>query len=558
MRLLEAIKDTYNGFVTLREQRDRAIEAADILENEAVRLQENLVEIQLSVEDAGWSELRGAGENSWNFPRQTLRKMMDLSRKMYILNPLYRRAIEVQALYVWALGMSQKADNEEVQKVIDACYDDDKNQAVLTSQPKYSDAERDQQMLGNQYIAVFINRSTGAVRLRLLPVDEITDIISNPEDVSECWYYKRQFMVDGKERILLYADLVNRSSDDYGDSYQGQPVQEDCYVLHTKTGSLGCMKFGMPEYYSTINYAISYKTMLEQYATILRAYARMAMKVTGMGKGKIAGKKSQLQTGVNGRSGQILDNNPPTNTAGFFLAQGGADISAIKTAGATTPAKEASPLRDMVAAGAGIPSHFFGDADMGNFATSTTLDRPTELKMVSRQRLWANTHETLNEKLILFSAKAENGILNKAGFTVEQYEDLFDEVTRERVIAPSGVSMFVEIKFPSILERNVTERVRAVTMAATLNGSKAEGIIPDRKLVARLLLEALDIRDVEKVLALLYPNEVLQGFVDPAKELEIEQQKAKAAETTAQTSKMMADKPAPAPTGNPKPTSNRS
>jgi hypothetical protein len=62
----------------------------------------------------------------------------------------------------------------------------------------------------------------------------------------------------------------------------------------------------------------------------------------------------------------------------------------------------------MVAAATGMPEFFFGDANVGNHATAKTLDRPTELKFLDRQTLWADIHQDILQYVIDQSALAES------------------------------------------------------------------------------------------------------------------------------------------------------
>lgn len=554
---LPAIKDAL-------EERDRALEIVESLHQELSLVKESTAELELAIEDLGWQETGGRLTlNNWNLKRDTLRKMMNLARHLYIFNPIFRRTVEVQSLYVWALGVTIRAKDKDVQLVLDKFFDSSKNKVALTSQPAWADAEREQQITGNNFFAVFRSPSTGAARIRSIPVDYVHHIYCDPDDNKDPWFYLCHLpTTDGKYRKVAYPDCEYTPEDlpavvEY--NHESYLVEQDTPVWHLRTGGLNGMSFGAPEYYSIIAWCIAYKKMLENWATIMQAYAQLAMKMSGLKDSKkVAAAKTKLGTGLSG-TGKGTDGNPPTNVAGWFAATGGVDISAIRTSGSTTSPDVAKPLKDMAAAGGGLPSHFYGDSDSGNFATSTTLDRPTELKFVSRQKMWMEFILSLIRKLLVWSAEAPNGILNKAGATVEEDVDLFSEYEIDKIVKLSGdKDSFVAVSFPTIIERNVTERVRAVVAAATLNGSKAEGIIPDRRELFRMLMEALAEEDVDEKVEAMYPQGAeLQGYVDPREDLEVDQAEvaakkalAKAAQDSADASKIAAKKPAPKPSSS--------
>ena len=561
MHILRDIRDRSIGaLVGAQVGAEALIDHANALEEANIRSQENLADLILAEDDVGWNEYGASGAN-WQFPRGTLRKITARSRLMYLVNPLIRRAVTVQELYVWGSGVEIKAEDKNVGQVLADFFFHPKNQRIVGE--AWPEREREQRIDGNTFLVFHLNKVNGTARVRVIPVDQITDIICNPDDAMEPWYYSRvaetgvdlDGVVNDKQfgSTVLYPDIDYNPKVKPSSNKDGAKIMWDTRVLHIRTGGLAQMKFGMPELYSTLNWATAYKGILENFATILKAYSRMAMKMSGLtGKKGIAAAKSKLNTKIT--SGNYGDSNPPTNTAGWMMLSGGVDVQAIKTAGSTTGPDEARALRSMVAAGSDTPEHFFGDSDIGNFATSTTLDRPTELKMVSRQLMWKNVISHICRKLIEWSTLAPMGVLRQANFRATIGRDIFDGTRDVIITPPSGGSLSVEVAFPTILDRDVTDRVRAVVQAATLGGSPAEGIIPDRKYLFKLLMEALGKRDAEALMEKFYPEPVTQGFIDPAQKAEDDHLTAlgrkalgDAAIKQADVAKTNAEKPTPKP-----------
>ena len=553
MKLLDKIQDRLTGLrmggdaITLKlEQNARAVEDALLIAERAQEeaeiaqlVKESLVDLELGVEDIGWREMTQGG--IWNFSLNGLRKMMTLARLMYLANPLIKRAVTVQELYVWGAGckIESDANSPEVAEVLSDFFDSEDNAKVIG--PAWVEREREQRIDGNTFFALFVNRVTGAVRVRVIPPEHIIDIIHNPEDSKEPWFYRKAIHKDATQSLLgtgLIRDAGQTGEVVFPDiNYNpvfktptvGQAkVQWDVRIIHVKTGGLSVMKFGMPELFSALAWATAYKKILENFATILAAYARVAMKISRQaGKKGVAASKSKMQTAVDGTSNAV-DNNPPTNIASVFLSSGGVDISAVKTAHSTTGPDEARALRSMVAAGTDTPEHFFGDSDVGNFATSETLDRPTELKMISRQTMWAGVMNQMGKYAITCSAIAPEGKLRAAGYTaVVKYNDFAGDTSINVVTtSPKGKSTVFTVKFPKITERSIVDRVRAVVQAVTLGGSSAEGIIPNRKVVCKFLLEAMGIENAQGLLDDMYPGDVLQGFKDPADIMKYDEMRA--------------------------------
>jgi hypothetical protein len=501
---------------------------------------ERLAEIEIAFENQGWQALTGA--KGWTFSRDFLKKSMEFARKCYIENPLINRAVDLQALYVWALGVEMSSSNDDAMDVVNRFFNDPKNKNVIGTLSARMQIETEQQLTGNTFFAFFTNSYTGNTRLRTIEPDEIVDIYCNPEDSKEPWFYKRSYSPSpGEDPVTVwlvdinYHPIEKTSPKDQDGKY---PVLWDGpRVYHVKTGGLSRMKFGFPEPYSGLKWAGAYKRFLENWCTIMEAYAQIAMIMTGnKGKAGVASAKQKLAIGTAGAPEEL---GAPAAT---LVATGGVDLQAVKTAGSTTSAEEGYPVKLMVAAAVGLPGTFFGDADVGNFATSQTLDRPTELKMVSRQGLWVEILGTIINYLLFVSAKGRNGILHKAGYSVETTANKMENCYEYDIVTGDGTSslslklpdeqkLAVRISFPSILERNADERVRAVIGALTYMGETPHNVIPSKRHHCKLLLEALGEKNVTEYLDKYYPED--EDFPDPA-DMEMEKIKIQGEQAIAQ------------------------
>ena len=177
----------------------------------------------------------------------------------------------------------------------------------------------------------------------------------------------------------------------------------------------------------------------------------------------------------------------------------------IRTAGATISAEDGRRLLLMVAASAGLPESFYGDVSVGTLATARSLDRPTELKMVNRQTLWADTLKALLWFVVGQAVKAgtiKGSIEDEDdGTPVITLPDTTDELGKVVERDPT-----VNVDFPPILEHDIEAAINAIAKAATLGGSPMAGVIDDQT-VTRLLLTALGEKDIQSIMDELYPPE---------------------------------------------------
>jgi hypothetical protein len=441
-------------------------------------LTERLAELELALEDVGWQKL--GGDNEREFSREGLRKICQLSRYMYLKNPLINRAVNVQAHYVWAQGVTLKAIDEGVNKVVQAFLDDRANQTELTSHQARTLKEVELQVLGNLFFVFFVSAADGAVKVRTIPADEVVEILTNPEDAKEPWFYKRTWTersLDGgtRQRTAYYPDWRKPASVSFQPS-NGEVL--DFPVYHVKVGGLSDMRFGVPETYQALDWAKAYKEFLEDRATIARALSRFAWRLTTPGgKQGVAAARTKLATTLGTSTSET--NPPPTVGAAFVASQNGAALDPIRTAGATINPEEGRHFLLMVCAAFGLPETFFGDVSVGTLATATSLDRPTELKMLDRRTLWADVLKDILQFVI-------------------------DRAVAAGALA-EGVDRSVDVDFPSLLEHDPVKRIASIIDAATLKGQTSVGTMDDRTLIS-LLLQALGVDDVDALLDKLAPE----------------------------------------------------
>lgn len=476
-------------------------------------LRERISALELALEDVSWQRL--IGESEREFSRDGLEQICAMARLMYLKNPLIQRGVNVQRDYVFGQGLTVKAESAAVDEVVQRFWEDDKNQAELTSHQALLYKEVELAVYGNVFFVFFVNQSTGRVRVRTIPMDEVQEIICNPEDAKEPWFYKRVWTEEGvnlesgapnvEVKTAYYPDWhltpalsTTRSPSLAGKGeISGVPILWEQPVYHVRTGGMAGMRFGVSEVYAAIDWARAYKSFLEDWATIVRAYSRFAFQLTVKGgKAGIAAAKVKLASTL---GTDAVETNPAPAAGSTFIGGESAMLQPVRTSGATTSAEDARRLLLMVAAVMGLPETFFGDASVGTLATAQSLDRPTELKFLSRQTLWADVLGAICDYVVIAAVRA--GTL--AG-VIEEEEDGTPRVELAEIDPETGdaVSAAVTVSFPPILEHDVAATMTAINQASSM------GVLDDRT-IARLVLQALGVANVEDVLEKLFPNDEL-------------------------------------------------
>ena len=490
--------------------------------NYIAELEERLAALEWALESPEWRRLTATTDQE--FTRQGLKNITELCRIMYLKNPLVKRGVTVKRFYVWGQGWTIRAKDKEIQAAIDAFLYDQKNDDVLGSHEARMQLEIELETDGNLFFCFFINRATGRIRVRTISFDQIEDIIYNPDDAKEPWYYRRVWSeqtfdsstgaLTTQPRTAYYPDWrydpVTKLK-----SINSNPVHWDKPIYHVRVGGFSNWKFGLSEVYASIDWAAAYKNFLEDWASIVRAYRRFAFQLTTPGGNKaVTAAKTKLSTTLGLGNGET---NPPPVTGSIFVGSEGHNLTPVRTSGATVSAEDGRRLLLMVAADAGLPETFYGDADIGTLATAKSLDRPTELMISDRQQLWRDIALNIVNFLEIWAIKAPQGSLRGLGGVVEVIED----GQRSQTIAwNEGVEPTVSVDFPPLLEHDVPEMVKAIVEAATLGAQgKLAGTI-DIVSLARILLTTLGVKDADEILEQMFPG----GTLPPAVQDELDKQ----------------------------------
>lgn len=456
---------------------------------ELERMTESLRELEDQMVDGEWRRI--GMQLDREFTRAGLDDLMDLSRAMYLSNPLIQRAVNVRTYYTWGQGVGIDAHEKIMENVINPILEDDGNQQEYFSHQARLLTDVDQEVDGNVFQALFIG---DPVKVRSIPADQMRAVHCNPEDRGEVWFYERRWNQDeldvhsGRVNVNVakhayYPDVsywhATRSERkaERIDSINGVPVMWQSPVLHQRTGGLKQMQFGVPSTYAALDWARAYKKFLEDWHTIVSSLARFTWRATTKNSkaGKVhdklawdeADEAAERPSRYGRESGQA---------GNAWVGNADVDLTPINKTGTTTSADDAKASRLMVASAMDVPDTILSnDPQQGALATAKSLDRPTELGFISRQSMWSH-HD---QRLFAFAvAVAEDE--NRLGNVPDD----------ERKIT---------VSFPDILEHDTVEQIKALVSAATLDGKSEAGTMP-RELVSRHLMQALGVDDIEQAI----------------------------------------------------------
>ncbi|MCK9579351.1 MAG: hypothetical protein M0Q92_02735 [Methanoregula sp.] len=493
-------------------------EAVQISERNQEYLQENLTVLEQQLTEQGWERI-GSGY-SRDFTERARVNLYDSARIYWLKNPLIRRAELVQALYVFAQGMTVKGDHETVDAVVQKFIADRQNYNAFTGHQAWMTNEAVLTLSGNLFFILFTNESTGRVIVRQIPLYEISDIITDPEDSTMPWFYKRTYtinefnaltgIVTPKSAIAYYPDWRHNPKD-RPDTIGGNPVHWDAPVYHVKVNCLPDMKFGVSEVYSCLDWAKAYKTHLENGNKIWQALASFAFRMTTKGGSNAITAAASKIRGLIGKPDGTTTTPDKRPVASTFTSGESVKLEPFKTSGMTISMEDARAHRLMICSGSGIPDHIeSGDPSTGNLATSTTMERPLELQFLNRQQLWIDIWQDILEYVIDQAIRAPKGPLEGE----EEIDEYTDEVRwvlngEENPENPEDgtepIPRTITIAFPPLLEHDQLQTVQAIIAGATADGKPLAGTM-DLKTLTQLIFKALKVPNADEKIDELFPE----------------------------------------------------
>jgi len=424
-------------------------------------------ELELARDDAGWMKL-GLNEQS-GLPDMTRMYSVRRARAYFTRDPLSKQAVRIWTDYALGRGIAWTAEDETAKKTLHDFWVAPVNEPILSNQGQRKSSD---QLLVDGEIFFIIFEAAGVCKLRRIDPLEITEIITDPDDVETKRLYRRQWTTaQGKTQDQYYLDWSVEGADrtgewpDYGGSPKGKTAEGVIY--HVPFNSLGVR--GVSLLFSGMDWAKAHRKFLEARASITQAMARFAWKA------KIKGSAAQVSAVRNDWRSTLAtgsgETNPPSAPGGTFVENEGYNLSPIKTeTGASAAQVDANMLLQIFGSAVGVFPHYFGAGEAFRLATATAMERPMRVQFEAYQQLWADV-----------------------------YDNIFDYVMVKNGVAE--VKRFVDIDFPPIVEKDSNEKIKVII--EVINAMPELDGDPLRKLI----LTTLGINNPDEVLANKEPIE---------------------------------------------------
>ena len=340
------------------------------------------VEQSLSLEDSGWIKLGGVGEDV--IPDTERRTFVQRARRYYTYDPLARQAIRLWTDYSFGAGMTWQSEDEAVTEILDAFWGDKMNQAVLSAQGQRKSSDR---LLvdGETFFAIFL-ASGGKATIRRIDPLEITEIITDPDDLENIRFYKREWTDrQGRMKSGIYRSILNPKGESALNS-AGATISptEDALVYHVVYNTIG--QRGNSILIPALSWIYEYRRFLASRVAIVLALARFAWKT------KLTGGQAAVD------AIRAVTNEQYPQAGSHWVENQAATLEPIRAdSGARNAYDDGRMLKLQVCAAVGLPEQYFGDISIGNLATAKTVELPVLKMFQSYQQVWRDVYQDIDE-----------------------------------------------------------------------------------------------------------------------------------------------------------------
>jgi hypothetical protein len=146
--------------------------------------------LQREVEDIGWSIMDYVSGQPQEMTVTARRKVVQRARYVWMNDPQAGAAVELMNDFCFGRGVPRpRAKDKVVQDVIDEAWDDPDNQEVLTTLEAQLALGTDLALQSNVFLLMFDDGADGKVKLSILRHDDVTDIITDPEQAPPLLWY---------------------------------------------------------------------------------------------------------------------------------------------------------------------------------------------------------------------------------------------------------------------------------------------------------------------------------------------------------------------------------
>lgn len=440
----------------------------------------------LRLEDEQWSSIFGTPEHDG----LTLDEVQELSatiREAMVKSPIIDRGAQLRHSYVWSKGVNlpepPKEEKDEDGKAkrgpksashrAHAYIEDAINQRYVFSPLAHEEMERAAYSDGN----IFLLGDNATKEIRRVPLDEITNFITNPDFKEEIWAWKRTWDSTNrrgkttKMSTWYYTDDCPAPMRDRAKTQiQNDPVDHDKTMIVQSLNRMVGWPLGIPDAVAVVAWAKLYSEFLKHGYVMSRALASIAFKATSASK-----------TGAQNAAVQFAS---PQGSGSTAVMGAATDLAVLPSAGRGYDFDSARPIAAMVATGVQVSIvHLLSDpgAAGSSYGSASNLDLPTKRAVVARQQVWLSFFKRilqwigLEAPVLSFPTLEEPDFFREVQALVQGFEtgEIHHDEIRPRLLKLLGIEPKHDAAPEGVMYPNNTESLPRQDVDADVAGGPA-------------------------------------------------------------------------------------
>lgn len=435
------------------------------------------------LDEPGWLPLSSSAEAQLS--SLDLHDIRLASHYYFLRDPIFRRAVQLIRDYTFGRGMSWRAVDDRATETLDRFWNDPRNKKTISRATAQWGLSEKLQLDGEVFFLFFVNKGTGHVVMRTVPVEEIPSdgLITHPEDKETELYYRREWQrtrLNWETMKSQYAERVVDFIPDWTNQegkFSGKGTVEDDevaqYMHHLKINTHTSR--GVPLHFCSLPWVKVYRGFMEDRAVLTMAQAIFAFKHKIKGSSRAVARAVADWGAINlshryaaggkerREGGRTYVENEPSDLQPWTPRTGGSEAYT-----------DGRMLRQQIAAGTGITEpDLTGDAQAGTYATISSMAASMLKGFEAQQQIWADEVKD-NMAFVIQMAK--------------KYGKL-----------PKDVSEAVEVDMPPITTRDLNTTLNAIGEVLEKQ-TKANLTVMTPRRMAVEILKAFGETDIEAAL----------------------------------------------------------
>jgi phage terminase large subunit-like protein len=406
--------------------------------NQILKEATSSVENMLKLEDDGWINLTRGTDVTTAASRVST---VNQARTLSIKDPLAKRSVALMTDYSFGTGINWKSKEEQVNDILSALWEAPENKSVFSAKGQRKSSDK---LLvdGEIFFAIFLGKDIITVR-RVDPL-EITEFITNSEDMEDVRYYKREWNDAQSKRHVDYYRSTSNIKDEGCQDALGASVKktQDAFIYHLAINDLE--QRGSSFLLPAIEWIQLYRRFLASRAAVMLALAKFAWKI------KVQGGTAA----VNAAKSAYDEKDIPAGST--QIENMGAELQQIRVdSGASQAYQDGRMLKLQVSAATGFPEQYYGDISIGNLATAKTVELPVQKMIESYQAVWADTFRDIFDFILNYHEVPED----------KRYTDIdMPEVSEQEAMSIAQAISMMCTTFPQLKDSQDVLQQALITM----------------------------------------------------------------------------------------------